>query len=543
MGRSVRQAVVVIHGMGEQLPLSTLTRFIDTALRPKNEKGDRTYFSRPESVTGSYESRRFLAPRFPPQEDRAEWHAQTDFFEYHWADKMQGNRLDDLWPTFRRMLLQWPTRVPHGIKALWFVGWALILTAVWAVGWGPLEGKVIGEKNWVTVAITALVSGGVVAAALSYGASRLLPRWLTSSFVDVVRYLDTSPRSYEVRREIRKGLVEMLQALHDSTAPRYDRVVIVAHSLGAYIGYDAIAYLWGLMNAQTGRKPGQHELEGLLELELAASALPDRAPAQDALVASFQQAQRDLWLGSRRQGNPWLISDFVSVGTPMYFADQLMFGKGGRSFAARIDRRELPTCPPHNEESERNNIHKDQGATRFYSWEKSWSTGSGPKRKSFSYRVLYEGAPFAVVRWTNLWFPVRLGLFGDWFGGPLAPLFGCGIKDVPLSGNTWGLGASRSPGTKPWLHRLVPAAAHAFYFSFPADDADGSAAKEIRRGVDLASTSWLRPPVPRLRPRVPRPPRPPRRRARAPAAPAAEPDLDDSEGAQEERDERASPDS
>ena len=99
-----------------------------------------------------------------------------------------------------------------------------------------------------------------------------------------------------------------------------------------------------------------------------------------------------------------------------------------------------------------------------------------------------------MVRWTNVFFPVRLGLFGDWFGGPLAPLFGCGIKDVPLSGNTWAIGASKRPGTKPWLHRLVPAAAHAFYFSFPEDDAEGSVAREIRRGIELASTSWLRPP-------------------------------------------------
>jgi hypothetical protein len=62
MAGYVRQAVVVIHGMGEQLPLDTLRGFIDTALEP-DEHGNRRYYSRPESVTGSYESRRFLAPR------------------------------------------------------------------------------------------------------------------------------------------------------------------------------------------------------------------------------------------------------------------------------------------------------------------------------------------------------------------------------------------------------------------------------------------------------------------------------------------------
>jgi hypothetical protein len=485
MSRNVRQAVVVIHGMGEQLPLSTLTRFIDTALRPKNKQGERVYFSRPESVTGSYESRRFLAPRFPPQEDRKEWHAQTDFFEYHWADKMEGNRLDDLWPTFRRMMLQWPTRVPAGLKGVWVVAWALVVAVIWAVLWGPLEGKVLGQKNPLGATITALVSGGLTAALLSYLMARVLPGWLTSSFVDVVRYLDTSPRSFAVRREIRKGLVEMLQALHDSSTPRYDRVVLVAHSLGAYIAYDAIAYLWGQMNAKTDSGTEEHELAGLLDLEVAASALPDEPPVDADLVASYREAQRALWLGIREQGNPWLITDFVSVGTPMYFADQLMHGTGGRSFDARIERRELPLCPPQNEETERNNIH---GTKRFYSWEKSHWAGSGANRKKVARRVLYEGAPFAVVRWTNVYFPVRSGFLGDWFGGPLQPVFGCGIQDVALMGN----GPGR-PGTKPWRHRLVPAAAHSYYFSFPEDDSDGSAAAEIRRGLDLASSSWLRP--------------------------------------------------
>ncbi len=81
----VRQAVVVVHGMGEQLPLTTLTGFIDTALVPDRD-GGRTYYSRPESVTGSYESRRFLAP--PLVEDGQERRAHTEFFEYHWSHLM-----------------------------------------------------------------------------------------------------------------------------------------------------------------------------------------------------------------------------------------------------------------------------------------------------------------------------------------------------------------------------------------------------------------------------------------------------------------------
>ncbi|MFC6155637.1 hypothetical protein [Kribbella jiaozuonensis] len=141
--------------------------------------------------------------------------------------------------------------MPAGLRAVWVLAWIVIIWAIWAVLAGPLKDKVIGQDEPVTAAVGALVSGGLTAGLISYLMARVLPGWLTASFVDVVRYLDTSPRSYEVRREICEGLVEMLQALQASQQPKYDRVVQVAHSLGAYIAYDTIAYLWGTMNSKT----------------------------------------------------------------------------------------------------------------------------------------------------------------------------------------------------------------------------------------------------------------------------------------------------
>ena len=114
-------------------------------------------------------------------------------------------------------------------------------------------------------------------------------------------------------------------------------------------------------------------LETLSTLETAASALPDREPASVAQVDAYQEAQRALWRELLAQGNPWRISDFVSVGTPMYFANQLMDGKDGRSFDSRIARRELPMCPPLNEESESNNINQ---TARFFSWRRASASPS-----------------------------------------------------------------------------------------------------------------------------------------------------------------------
>lgn len=43
-----------------------------------------------------------------------------------------------------------------------------------------------------------------------------------------------------------------------------------------------------------------------------------------------------------------------------------------------------------------------------------------------------KNAVFAVTRWSNIYFPVRFGLFGDFVGGSLRDKFGEGIWDIPV---------------------------------------------------------------------------------------------------------------
>jgi hypothetical protein len=181
----------------------------------------------------------------------------------------------------------------------------------------------------------------------------------------------------------------------------------------------------------------------------------------------------------------------------MYVADHLLAGKDGRHFRARIRRRELPTCPPQPDAGEYLlpvDGHDDPDRQplaaakddRWLSYDKTWTVREPDgTRRRVRQEVVYEGAPFAVVRWTNIYFPVRYGLFGDWFGGPLAPLFGYGVHDVPVTGNTLS-----KPGTHPFRHRHMPGAAHSYYFSFPDDATAGSVASRVRDGLDLASSTW-----------------------------------------------------
>ncbi len=44
----------------------------------------------------------------------------------------------------------------------------------------------------------------------------------------------------------------------------------------------------------------------------------------------------------------------------------------------------------------------------------------------------HHAAVFGPTRWTNLYFPARLVFWGDVIAGPLVPLFGSGIRDVPV---------------------------------------------------------------------------------------------------------------
>lgn len=473
----IRQAVVVVHGMGEHRPLETLNGFIAAGLPPiPDVELDDQYYSRPDEVTDSYEARRYLAPRRPPQPpypNDPEIYAQTEFFEYHWAHLMQGNKLSDLRPAMTRLLLRRWSSVPEGLRVVWVAFWILIAFAVWFLLWGP-GSEVEFTGSPVEDVIRLIVGTGLFATAITFVVVNFLGGWVTSSFVDVIRYLDTSPRSYGVRHEIRKGIVDLLQALHASG--KYQRIVIVAHSLGSYIAHDGITFLWGTMNNRHAGAPGPGMgtavPAGLKELEQSASDLatewetdPRAAPSRQH-QAAYWGAQRDLWRGIRENGNPWLITDLITLGSPMYFAERL-YTKNHDQFSQRVKATEFPTCPPESDPATYNNIHE---TSRYFSY-----------RTFTGRRVLYHGAPFAVVRWTNMWFPAHFWFFGDWFGGPLIPLYGAGIKDIRLKNERgW-----------PRFWTQFPAVAHARYFSYPKDISSDSATKQLRDAMDLASGAWL----------------------------------------------------
>ena len=311
-----------------------------------------------------------------------------EFFEYHWPFLMTAGKYAGVAPTALRLFLRRPGNVPDALLGIWRQVWVVVLAVLLLIPILFVSGYALNSD------VPAWIIGLTISAVVLifwFGLYRALARALvnkkTAPLVDSARYLDPSPPSYAARRAIRGGLIDLLRDLHEDD---YPRIVVVAHGVGAYIAYDALTLFW----AQT-----------------------------------------------RKQGKPWYITDFVTVGAPLVLAD-LLFTRppllsGAKSsdgtlrrelFDTLVRRGVLVECPPENGQ---------------------------------------PSSPFAATRWTNLWFPVARGSRrGDWFGGELSPLFGAGIHDIAVSGNQ--------------PERFKRGSAHTEYFSHPGKDADGDVAWHLR---------------------------------------------------------------
>lgn len=411
---SPRQAVVLIHGLGDQPPMRSLRSFTVGIGLPR-------LFSSPDRVTDSTELRRLSEPPTPQRR------AHTDFFELYWAHLAPDADL--------RTSLSW------GLQLLLSRRW-------WSVG-GAAARLVIAFQIAMAVLaalllwglVDAIVSGGLpglrellatwqvwLALALAVGGG-FMGRLVRAYLSDAVRYLAPRPANIESRRRIREEGLTLLRRLH---AGRYERIIIVGHSLGTVIGLDLVRSLWDELRHPDPRRAGDQAYAAVFDE--ACDRLDPGGPADGAQpvpavstaeLDAFQAAQFDLWRAGRAAGVPWLISDFVSTGSPLTYAPLLLDeadvpfgGRPGLTLADLQNRKEVPRCPP---------IHDELEDSRFY-------------RRRYRYpggerwlRVGHTAAPFGPTRWTNLYLPAGSVLRGDFFGGPIARHFGAGVRDVPVA--------------------------------------------------------------------------------------------------------------
>ena len=244
---------------------------------------------------------------------------------------------------------------------------------------------------------------------------------------DAARYFRNSPANVAVRREIRREAVNTLDRLHRSRD--YDRIVVVAHSLGTAVAYDMLRAYYSricqqipidekILNPQfsvvNGKMGKGAEGEGVDcdAMRVAGRQLIGNLARRSRLIA--EKARQGLYQPARSEEvDAWLVTDFVTLGSPLTHACYFMAqGKDEKeldgNFAASVREREYPTCPPKKLDGDGRIAFKDPNTNKLR---------------------LHHGGVFGMTRWTNLFFPMKEIFWGDAIGGPLRNPFGECVKD------------------------------------------------------------------------------------------------------------------
>ena len=403
----MQQAVVFVHGIGEQKPMETSRRFV-AAILPKPKSGEK-YWSQPDHLSEILELRR-LSSRSRPN---------THFYEYYWAHHVHGTNVSHLARWLASLIIRRKRNVPAHLRGIWRISRLTTIAIIVFLGlggyelWMPVK---TGSPRWLIVA--------ALLAMIQYVSIRYLG--------DAARYLSPTPENISTRKKIRSEGMRLLRELHKKKRG-YDRIIIVGHSLGSVIGYDLITRLWQEYNTihKDPKRMKQPAIKGISDIgeklndisadETSAGRNNDTEPEYDKVYDKFRTTQIDLWHEQKAATNPWRITDFITLGSPLAHA-QLLLADSMDDFDRRTFQRELPKCPPVLD-----------GKTYFY-WKRPPYLRNG---KKISLGTLHHAAPFAVTRWTNLYFPAIGGIFGDLVGGPLQKVFGNGIKDIPVTTKRW----------------------------------------------------------------------------------------------------------
>lgn len=487
-----KQAIVVIHGMGEQKPMGTLRSFVRTVWRKDPSvaqgNGENEAWIKPDARAGLAELRRITTGANASG-------VRSDFYEFYWADLMQGTTWQHLMSWIQGLLLRSPVTVPWDVFMIWITLWLISVGGIvlglssipeidtllvkglcklapdtwlcasgksliaWLGGIGKgfepyklgvlmalataamvflFPWRALGHlRTWLTLPLLALIAATLYLVVLALAdtnasgfvvsvlALTLLNQFLVPYFGDVARYVQARPENVERRKAVRDRGAALLRNLHDCDG--YDRIIVVAHSLGTIVAYDLLSLLWTEYGPRKDNPASAEATQAFWELD---AWLAEQDAKQEPLdVDAFQKRQRAL---SRTLANcrasqeeagsgpgdgkhrTWLVSDFVTLGSPLTHAEFLLaHEKNG--LRELVEERVLPSCPPVTE------YDGDRGLESFH-------------YESDGNSYPHHAALFAAVRWTNIhdphnWFGF---LIGDPISGPVSVNFGAGIKDIKV---------------------------------------------------------------------------------------------------------------
>jgi hypothetical protein len=176
------------------------------------------------------------------------------------------------------------------------------------------------------------------------------------------------------------------------------------------------------------RQPERAKLEQMVRVQL---GLEDGTPPED-FTAAYQAQQARALEEWRALGNPWNITDFVTLGSPLTHAEFLI-ADDLDDLRDLQQRRVVPSCPP--------TLEFDRSMQRrFFTYRSGWLRGVGDNADPDAPRYPHHGAVFAFTRWTNLFSPSQLIVKGDMISGKVAGQFAAdldgkraeGARDIPV---------------------------------------------------------------------------------------------------------------
>lgn len=400
---ATKQAVLLIHGIGEQRPMDTLRSFVDTVWTChsdiQNKFAGSASWSKPDTVSESFELRRLTTARNAAG-------IRTDFFEFYWAHLMSGTTYGHLVAWVKSLLWRNPRTVPRHLLGVYILLLLATLAAI-ALAISSAIAKATDTPSLFPPWVLAVLSVAILPAV---GAVLMLV------VGDAARYLHVAPSNIQRRHEIRQAGVKLLTALHQR---RYERIVVVGHSLGSVIGYDILNHTWAAVHKM--HNAANKSATTLTEVEHQVTS-----PGPADTPETMRRAQRNYVRELKANDNPWRVTDFITLGSPLAHAAVLL-AKDASGLTIKQQAREFPTAPPVTETITR----QGQQLKRL-----SFEPDGNPANP---FRVAHHAAVFAATRWTNIYFPCKFIVWGDVVGGPLKSWFGSGIKDVAVkTGLRWG---------------------------------------------------------------------------------------------------------
>src|SRR5258708_3996386 len=201
------QAVVVIHGMGEQIPMDTIKSFVD-AVWQKDEvttanglPNPTEVWSKPDARTGSLELRRITTRESIPDQAFPAG-VRTDFYELYWADLTSGATWDSLKSWVSGLLFRPLRRVPPNVRLAWLALWlgSLLVIALAVLA-------ILPASVWKDTPFAGLSNWQWMLAGAAVALTALVHKMGTSTFGRVVRYTRADPDNIAARAAVRdRGL-------------------------------------------------------------------------------------------------------------------------------------------------------------------------------------------------------------------------------------------------------------------------------------------------------------------------------------------------